>query len=387
MVVFKIRKRANSQLLLRKVYARQNKLHLAWSQKTGVCGQRQRNGVLALTLGFLIISGLCGNLLVTIVILRFERLRRHLNSYLILNLAISDFLTTSISMPYELATVLDQSIISHNGVLCKVGGILSYPFYISSTVTLVMLATERHIAVSDPLRYVSRVTTRTISIMIAFAWFQAVFFGILFAILGKVEFSKKSLDCGVTWEGTPLWLSLLALIMNVVLPYFLLLIMSLRVLTIARRQVRRIAFEMSAQTRPFRRRRNVFSISESKATAAILVAIIVFLILWIPFLITRGLMAFNDVYIPPVVNTSAVWILHLNSVVNVLIYTLRRSDYRQAFKDVMRCTSLSGPNVFELSVTNRTDKRILNLRRASAVKFKSASEMDNSAPVNPARSS
>ena len=126
---------------------------------------------------------------------------------------------------------------------------------------------------------------------------------------------------------------------------------------------------------------------ESKATAAILVVIIVFLILWIPFLITRGLMAFNDVYIPPVVNISAVWILHLNSVVNVLIYTLRRSDYRQAFKDVMRCTSLSGPNVFELNVTNRTDKQILNLRRASAVKFKSASEMDNSAPVIPAHSS
>lgn len=344
---------------------------------------------LAVTLGFLIIFGLCGNLLVTIVILRFKRLRRYVNSYLILNLAISDFLTTSISMPYQLATVLDLSIISHNGVLCKVGGILSYPFYISSTVTLVMLAIERHIAVSDPLRYVSRVTTRTISIMIAFAWFQAVFFCILFAILGNVEFSKKSFDCGVTWEGTPLWLRLLALIMNVVLPHLLLLIMSLRVLTIARKQMKRIAFEMSGQTRPFRRRRNVFSISgpESKATAAILVVIIVFLILWIPFLITRGLMAFNDVYIPPVVNTSAVWILHLNSVVNVLIYTLRRSDYRQAFKDVMRCTSLSGPNVFELSVTNRTDKQILNLRRASAVKFKSASEMDNSAPVIPAHSS
>ncbi|XP_068677903.1 trace amine-associated receptor 4-like isoform X2 [Montipora foliosa] len=216
---------------------------------------------LAVTLGFLIIFGLCGNLLVTIVILRFKRLRRYVNSYLILNLAISDFLTTSISMPYQLATVLDLSIISHNGVLCKVGGILSYPFYISSTVTLVMLAIERHIAVSDPLRYVSRVTTRTISIMIAFAWFQAVFFCILFAILGNMEFSKKSLDCGVTWEGTPLWLSLLALIMNVVLPYLLLLIMSLRVLTIARKQMKRIAFEMSGQTQPFRRRRNVFSIS------------------------------------------------------------------------------------------------------------------------------
>lgn len=332
---------------------------------------------LAVTLGIIIIFGLCGNLLVIIAILRFKRLRRSVNSYLILNLAICDFLTAFLNMPYHLATVLDVSIIADDGLLCKVGGILSYPFYISSTVTLVMLAVERHIAVSYPLRYLTHVTSRTISMMICYSWFQGVLFTIFFSFLGNIEFAHKSLDCGVTWKGTPLWLSLLALIMNIVAPYILLLLMSVRVMVIARRQMVRIAFETSGVIQT-RRKKSVFSGPENKATAAILVVIFVFLILWIPFLITRGLMAFNDIHIPPIVNTSAVWILHLNSVVNVIIYTLRRSDYRRAFVAVMRCTSLSRTHDLEFSATNRTDNRDLTLPKTFERRSRLSIEMNNS---------
>ena len=209
---------------------------------------------LATTLGIIIVFGVCGNLLVIIAILRFKRLRRVVNSYLILNLAVSDFLTASLLMSYHLATVLNLSIIADNGLLCKVGGILSYPFYISSTVTLVMLAIERHIAVSDPLRYISRVTARTISLMIGYSWFQSVLFVVLFAFLGNIEFSTQSLDCGVAWEGTPLWLSVLALFMNVILPFFILLVMSVRVMIIAVRQKKRIDLERFGANRTNRKK-------------------------------------------------------------------------------------------------------------------------------------
>lgn len=210
--------------------------------------------ILATTLGIIIIFGVCGNLLVIIAILRFKRLRHSVNSYLILNLAISDFLTAFLLMPYHLTTVLDLSIIADDGALCKAGGILSYPFYISSTVTLVMLAIERHIAVSDPLRYISRVTAKTIAVMVGYSWFQSALFVLLFAFLGNIEFSTQSLDCGVAWEGTPLWLSIFVLCMTIILPFFILLIMSLRVLIIALRQKRRIDIERFAVNRTNRKK-------------------------------------------------------------------------------------------------------------------------------------
>lgn len=224
------------------------------SQSTFHWWTTTEKSLLATTLGIIIIFGVCGNLLVIIAILRFKRLRRAVNSYLILNLAISDFLTAALLMPYHLATVLDLSIIADDGLLCKVGGLLSYPFYISSTITLVMLAIERHIAVSDPLRYMSRVTARTIALMIGYSWFQSVLFVVLFAFLGNIEFSTQSLDCGVSWEGTPLWLSIFALLMTIVLPFFTLLIMSLRVMIIALRQKKRIDIERFGVNRTNRKK-------------------------------------------------------------------------------------------------------------------------------------
>ncbi|PFX33357.1 trace amine-associated receptor 7d-like [Stylophora pistillata] len=322
--------------------------------------------ILVTTLGVIIVFGVCGNVLVVIAIIRFKRLRRAVNSYLILNLAVSDFLTASILMPFQLATVLDLNIIVDNGLLCKVGGILSYPFYICSTITLVMLAIERYIAVSDPLRYISRVTTRTITIMIVYCWTQGVVFVVLVSFSANIEFSTQSLDCGVAWEGTPLWLSILVLLFNIVLPFFLLLIMSLRVLIIAIRQKKWIDTERFSIDRT-RRKKSVFTGFEGKATVAVLVVIFVFLILWIPFLITRGFMALTQIYVSPIVTTSVVWLLHLNSVVNVFIYTVRRSDYRRAFVSIIRCTSLSRSADIERTVTNihEASSKELNLDRSS----------------------
>lgn len=82
-------------------------------------------------------------------------------------------------------------------------------------------------------------------------------------------------------------------------------------------------------------------------------------------------MALSQIKTPPIVNTLVVWILHLNSVVNVIIYTLRRSDYRRAFVAVMRCISLSRSRDIERTATLGTDSELSvrdpNLGRKSVV--------------------
>ncbi|RMX43072.1 hypothetical protein pdam_00015287 [Pocillopora damicornis] len=300
--------------------------------------------ILATTLGIIIVFGVCGNLLVIIAILRFKRLRRAVNSYLILNLAVSDFLTASILMPFHLATVLDLNIIVDNGFLCKIGGILSYPFYICSTITLVMLAIERHIAVSDPLRYISRVTTRTIAIMIVYCWTQGVIFVVLVSSLANIEFSTQSLDCGVAWAGTPLWLSILALLLNIVLPFFLLLIMSLRVLIVAIRQKKRIDTERFRIDRT-QRKKSVFSGKQSHSCCV------------------GGYLCLSH-FMDSISNHSGIYgvhsALHLTdsdyfSCVAASFKFCRKClhlhDYRHAFVSIIRCTSLSRSADIERTIT------------------------------------
>ena len=205
---------------------------------------------LAVILGIIMCIGVFGNLLVVLAVLRLRRLRRALSNYLILNLAVADFLTTALPMPYQLATTIKVELISDNGWLCKVGGILSYPFYISSTLTLVMLAVDRYIALCNPLRYKSLVTPRVIFLMVVYTWCHAVLFTLLLGFLANMEFDPHGFDCGVSWHGTPLWLNISALIINVVLPFFILFCTSLRVLYIAKMQQNRIRAESRACALP-----------------------------------------------------------------------------------------------------------------------------------------
>lgn len=203
--------------------------------------------VLALIIGLIIICGVIGNAFVIIATIKFERIRRTNSNFLLLNLAIADFLSSSIIMPYHLATVIDLDIVSSNGLVCLIGGAVTYPILIASTLTVVMLAADRYIAMMDPLRYKARITFRAILCMIFYTWFHSVFFAILAASLVRIEFDQVSLDCGVSWDKTPLWFGIMSMIINVVAPFIFMACTSLKVLAIARRQHKIIESETAAK--------------------------------------------------------------------------------------------------------------------------------------------
>ncbi|XP_031565333.1 D(2) dopamine receptor-like [Actinia tenebrosa] len=285
---------------------------------------------LALILGLIIICGVIGNAFVIIATIKFERIRRTNSNFLLLNLAIADILSSSVIMPYHLATVINLDIVSSNGVVCWIGGAITYPILIASTLTVVMLAADRYIAMMDPLRYKARITSRTIIYMICYTWLHSVFFAVLAASLVKIEFDKVSLDCGVSWDKTPLWFGVISMILNIVAPFIFMACSSLKVLAIARKQHKII--ETEAAKRQGGRNAKV---RESKATSAILLVILLFLIAWLPYLVTRVIRVFN-IILPSTAYTTAIWILHVNAVVNFFIYTRRNQDYRRAFMSMIK---------------------------------------------------
>lgn len=203
--------------------------------------------ILALILGLIIICGVIGNAFVIAATIKFERIRRTNSNFLLLNLAIADFLSSSLIMPYHLATVIDLDIVSSNGLVCWIGGAITYPILIASTLTVVMLAADRYIAMMDPLRYKARITFRTILYMICYTWLHAVFFAILSAALMRIEFDKVSLDCGVSWDKTPLWFGIISMVINIVAPFIFMACTSLKVLAIARKQHKIIQTEAAAK--------------------------------------------------------------------------------------------------------------------------------------------
>jgi hypothetical protein len=203
--------------------------------------------VLVLVLGIFIIFGVIGNIFVILATIKFERIRRTNSNFLLLNLAIADFLSSAVIMPYHLATVVDLDIVSSNGLLCRIGGAITYPILLSSTLTLAMLAADRYIAMNDPLRYKARITYKTILVMICYTWIHSVFFAILTAALVKIEFDEVSLDCGVSWDKTPLWFGIMSMVLNIIIPFIFMAFTSLKVLAIARKQHKIIEAETARQ--------------------------------------------------------------------------------------------------------------------------------------------
>lgn len=203
--------------------------------------------LLAIFLVVIIVFGTVGNIFVIVATAKFQRLRRNISNFLLLNLAISDLLSSAVIMPYQLATVINVDIIRYNGTLCEIGGALTYPILLTSTLTLVMLAIDRFIAMSDPLRYRARVTHKTIYTMIAYTWLHSAFFTLVTLLLVKMEFDKVSRDCGVAWEKSPLWFAILSMILNIVGPFLFVALTSLKVLSIANKQHRKIRFQEQFQ--------------------------------------------------------------------------------------------------------------------------------------------
>ncbi|XP_020892960.1 D(2) dopamine receptor [Exaiptasia diaphana] len=296
---------------------------------------------LSIFLIVVIVFGVVGNTFVIAATVRFHRLRRNVSNYLLLNLAISDLLSSSVIMPYHLASVINLDIINDNGLLCQIGGTLSYPILLTSTLTLVMLAIDRFIAMSDPLRYRARITFKAISFMISYTWLHSTFFTIFTLLLVDMEFDEVSLDCGVAWQKSPLWFALLSMLLNIVFPFLFVALTSLRVLSIAKSHHKQIASEVQVYTGqgpPRNRTRG----RESKATSVILMVILMFLITWSPYLVTRALRVFG-IDLPSIVYTLSIWILHINAVGNFFIYSRRGQEYRQAFLAIIKRQSILPP--------------------------------------------
>ncbi|XP_068710069.1 neuropeptide Y receptor type 2-like [Montipora capricornis] len=111
------------------------------------------------------IIGLVGNALIIITLL--GRQTRRVGEYLILNLAITDLLTCTVSIPFDLAERLSGGF-PFGSILCYLIYPLQTVLMAVSVITLLSMSLERHRVVMTPLR--PRILPRTAKIAIAISW-------------------------------------------------------------------------------------------------------------------------------------------------------------------------------------------------------------------------
>ena len=202
--------------------------------------------VLTIVMFFIILCSLIGNLMVLIAFKASKVLRKNHSNFLILNLATSDFLSAGLLMPFQLVIVIQPSLVIHGGILCSLAGVLSYPFFIVSSFSLVMLSFERYVALGYPLHHLSKITPRFIGTMVIYPWVHALCYATFTGLAIDIKFDPKSLDCGLGWRERHIAFVLFTALVHVVFPFVALVTLNTRTLLLVRNQGRRTRLHLQA---------------------------------------------------------------------------------------------------------------------------------------------
>ena len=128
------------------------------------------------------VVAIVGNLLVCFAILSNRSLRSKPTNQLLLSLAVSDFLTATIAMPFDIESIFRQGGWKHGAVMC-VAFLTVYLITVpTSILTLLAISVDRYQSLRDPLSRFRRaqfMTQRKALLVIGLIWLYCIIFAFL----------------------------------------------------------------------------------------------------------------------------------------------------------------------------------------------------------------
>ncbi|XP_061098602.1 trace amine-associated receptor 1-like [Conger conger] len=284
-----------------------------------------------------IVLTMCGNLLVIISITHFKQLQTPTN-YLILSLAVTDFLLAIVIMPPSMVRTIETCWYLGD-TLCKIHSSTDVMLSNVSILNLSFISIDRYYAVCQPLHYRTKITTCTALIMILISWNLSfiIGFGMIFMklnILGIEDFYYNNFHCfGGCFIFQSKTSAIIASVLSFYIPGFIMVTIYQKILHIALKQARSIHSTACQHVEPG----NTMSSSkmERKATKTLAIVMGVFLSCWLPFFVCNIIDPLINYSIPPVLFDTLVWIGYLNSTSNPIVYAFFYSWFRKAFKMII----------------------------------------------------
>jgi len=201
---------------------------------------------------------------------------------------------------------------------------------------MVLTNVERYIAIKHPFAHTTMVTEARVVGFPTLAWIATLLFTIPLAILGD--------NIYLTVNSIVLFLSLAIIIFCQVVVY-----------CETRRHEKRIAaHEVSMEARQkFLKEKKAFKLT------TILLLILVFT--YLPLIIVRILLrksVFNSVSIAYITFFAVFFIVHLNSLINPIVYCVRIRQFRVAFIEILCRKSNAQPKNIEMHVLGTLNARV-----------------------------
>ena len=294
---------------------------------------------------------LAGNSLTCAVFLKERHLRRsYMNSYLV-SLAISDICMGALVIPFYsvFCSGCKYSLTPYCWFIRAIKGVT----FGANILNLLAISLDRHEAFFSPLRYTSNMTMKRVAVILTAVW------GIPFLLTGARNFWQHSDARDEALYIDRVYTYILTIIF-VIIPFFLLLGINLRILYVIKKQVQRIHVDNSNKIRlswPAKQRPAPHSIRKIKGTLSCVVVVLVYILCWLPRIFYNFCFLFGGIdLVSAMLIKLSLFFLFLQSSLNPFIYSFYRVEFRQAALRLMRWRN--PPNdrfVFRFSSRNTLD--------------------------------
>ncbi|XP_077392684.1 trace amine-associated receptor 13c-like [Festucalex cinctus] len=262
------------------------------------------------------------NLLVIFAISYFRQLHTPTN-LILLSLSVSDLLVGLLLMPVEIIYI--EACWQLGDVACTLYYVADYVITSASVANMVLISADRYVAISEPLSYLSQVTKRRAWVAVSLCWLCSFVYRLLLLHdhLGEPGRSISCLgECVVIISNVA---GTVDLVFTFILPVVAILILYLRVFAIAVSQARRTSSRVGAV-----QGQRLVKRSELKAARTLGIVVVVFLICFIPYY--SPTLAGEDTSVDATSAAFEIWLTHINSCLNPIVYALFYPWFRKSIK-------------------------------------------------------
>ncbi|KAM4693054.1 trace amine-associated receptor 4-like [Discoglossus pictus] len=283
--------------------------------------------------GILLVTVL-GNFMVIISVSHFKQLHTPTN-YLILSLAVTDFLVGIVIMPYSMMRSL-TSCWYFGDVFCKLHNCCDMMLCTTSIFHLLFISLDRYQAVCHPLHYYRKVTIRVVEVYIFISWsFPCVYsFGLILSNVNTegLEEYTALIPCrgSCVLVVNKLW-GAISVSISFFIPGTLMIGIYLHIFSVARKHAKVMSIHQHSLPVKLKPNSNISQKGESKAARTLSKVMGCFILCWLPF--------FTITLVEPYVNflfsedlyNAVLWLGYFNSTLNPIIYALFYKWFRKSF--------------------------------------------------------
>lgn len=270
---------------------------------------------------------------VFLVIFSHYRQLHTTTNFLLLSLAVVDFLVGSLQMPSEI--LLFQGCWILGDVLCQANVFIAVLTISVSVGNLVLIAIDRYIAICDPLFYSTKVTVKRVQMSICLCWI----FSILHSSWMLRDFLKQPGKYNSCYGECTIIINVVEgafdLFFTFCAPITVIIVLYLRVFMVAVSQARAIR---SHNTTVMHTKRVTALKSEMKAAKILGVVVSVFCLCSCPYYCFT--VAAENNLLGGSSSVSEIWLLYLNSFLNPVVYAFFYPWFRKCVKHIVTCQTL-----------------------------------------------